>query len=176
VINRDTNQRVPITSGKMVVIKIYHWDEKEHLIYFKVYCSISQSSWLATGKNVFGFEWVFIQMYLVFQATKAGGPGERHLYTVTDFESGVPGLVTCLTCDVTNSRGGACGYNSFEFSKKNTYYTMSCNGPHVPQEYLYKTPNEKIATLVTNDFLSRALNNKHLPKISNLDVKIDNGR
>lgn len=36
VINRDTNQRVPITSGEMVVLKIYHWDEKEHLIYFKV--------------------------------------------------------------------------------------------------------------------------------------------
>ena len=36
VINRDTNQRVPITSGKMVATKLYHWDEKEHLIYFKV--------------------------------------------------------------------------------------------------------------------------------------------
>ena len=25
--NRDTNQRVPITSGSMVVTNIYHWDE-----------------------------------------------------------------------------------------------------------------------------------------------------
>ena len=25
--NRDTNQRVPITSGNMVVTNIYHWDE-----------------------------------------------------------------------------------------------------------------------------------------------------
>ena len=42
VINRDTNQRVPITSGKMVATKLYHWDEKAHLIYFKV------GSWFAT--------------------------------------------------------------------------------------------------------------------------------
>ena len=27
VVNRDTNQRVPITSGNMVVTNIYHWDE-----------------------------------------------------------------------------------------------------------------------------------------------------
>ena len=37
VINRDTNQRVPITSGRMVVTNIYHWDEVNHEIYFKVY-------------------------------------------------------------------------------------------------------------------------------------------
>lgn len=36
VINRDTNQRVPITSGRMVVTNIYHWDEENHEIYFKV--------------------------------------------------------------------------------------------------------------------------------------------
>ena len=144
VINRDTNQRVPITSGEMVVTKLYHWDEVNHLIYFK--------------------------------ATREGAPGERHLYTVTDFESGRPGVVTCLSCEVTNSRGGACGYNSFSFSKDKTYYTMSCNGPHVPQEYLFQAPNKKVATLVTNAFLSNALNDKHLPKISNLDVKIAGGK
>ena len=33
---RDTNQRVPITSGRMVVTNIYHWDEVNHEIYFKV--------------------------------------------------------------------------------------------------------------------------------------------
>ena len=40
VVNRDTNQRVPITSGSMVVTNIYHWDEvtkscyKDVLIFF----------------------------------------------------------------------------------------------------------------------------------------------
>ena len=27
VVNRDTNQRVPITSGNMVVTNVYFWDE-----------------------------------------------------------------------------------------------------------------------------------------------------
>lgn len=94
VINRETNQRVPITSGDLVVLKIYHWDEVNHLIYFR--------------------------------ATKENGPGERHLYTVTDFKSGNPGIVTCLSCGVRNTRGGDCNYNSFEFSADNSYYTMSC--------------------------------------------------
>ena len=78
----------------MAVLKIYHWDEVNHLIYFR--------------------------------ATKENGPGERHLYTVTDFESGNPGVVTCLSCGVRNTRGGECNYNSFEFSADNSYYTMSC--------------------------------------------------
>ena len=86
VINRETNQRVPITSGKMVVTEIYFWDEVNHLIYFR-----------ATGPD--------------------DKPGQRHLYTVTDFESGNPGVVKCLSCDVTNTRGGDCNYNSFDFSE-----------------------------------------------------------
>ncbi len=54
---------------------------------------------------------------------------------------------------------------------------MSCQGPHVPQDYLYQTsPNEKIGTLITNEFLSDELSSKNLPKISNLDIDIDGGR
>ena len=65
----------------------------------------------------------------------------------------------------------------FEFSKEKSFYTMSCQGPHVPQDYLYRTsPNEKVGTLVTNEALSAELASKNLPKISNFDVDIDNGR
>ena len=56
-----------------------------------------------------------VRMTWSLQATRKNGPGERHLYTVTDFESGRPGVVTCISCDVLNTRGGACGFNSFEF-------------------------------------------------------------
>ena len=68
---------------------------------------------------------------------------------------------------------------SIEFpscSTEHTYYTMSCNGPHVPQEYLFKSPDQKVATLVTNNYLSNLLAQKHLPKISNFDVDIASGR
>jgi len=146
VINRGTNQRVPITSGQMVVTEIYFWDEVNHLLYFR-----------ATGQD--------------------DKPGERHLYTVTDFESGNPGIVKCLSCDVTNTRGGDCNYNSFDFSGGHSYYTMSCKGPHVPQDYLYRTfPNQKIGTLVTNNRLTEDLLQKHLPKVSNLDIPVAGGR
>jgi len=42
VINRDTNERVPITSGAMTVTDIYHWDENLHLVSGLIvfYCSI----------------------------------------------------------------------------------------------------------------------------------------
>jgi len=145
VINRDTNQRVPITSGRMVVTNIYHWDEVNHEIYFK--------------------------------ATKEDSPGERHLYKVTDFQSGQPGLVTCLSCDELNTRGGACGYNSFEFSSDKSYYAMSCDGPHVPQVYLYQTnPNQRLLVLVDNAKLSADLSSKSLPKVSNLNIPVDGGK
>jgi len=145
VVNRDTNQRVPITSGNMVVTNIYHWDEVAHEIYFK--------------------------------ATKENSPGERHLYKVTDFQSGQPGLVTCLSCDELNTRGGSCGYNSFEFSADNSYYAMSCDGPHVPQVYMYETnPNTRINLLVDNAKLSSDLAIKSLPKVSNLNIPVAGGK
>lgn len=145
VINRDTNQRVPITSGAMVVTSIEHWDEVSHEIYF--------------------------------QATKENSPGERHLYKVTDFQSGQPGLVTCLSCQEINTRGGACGYNDFEFSNDQSFYAMSCNGPHVPQVYLYQTdPNRRLDILVDNAKLSSDLAQKSLPKVSNLDMPVKGGK
>ena len=54
---------------------------------------------------------------------------------------------------------------------------MACQGPHVPQDYLYRTsPNEKIGTLVSNEALSQELSIKNLPKISNFDVDIAGGK
>jgi len=145
VVNRDTNQRVPITSGAMVVTNILHWDEVNNEIYFK--------------------------------ATKEKSPGERHLYKVTDFQSGQPGLVTCLSCQELNTRGGTCGYNSFEFSKDSSFYAMSCDGPHVPQVYMYETnPNQRMDILVDNAKLSSDLALKSLPKVSNLDIPVANGK
>ena len=35
LIDRETKERIPITSGSMVVNEIYHWDEEQHLIYFQ---------------------------------------------------------------------------------------------------------------------------------------------
>ncbi|XP_023340211.1 inactive dipeptidyl peptidase 10 [Eurytemora carolleeae] len=139
VVNRDTNQRVPITSGAMVVTNIFHWDEVNHEIYF--------------------------------QATKENSPGERHLYKVTDFKSGQPGLVTCLSCQELNTRGGTCGYNSFEFSTDHSFYAMSCDGPHVPQVYMYETnPNSRLEILVDNAKLSSDLAAKSLPKVKHLFI------
>ena len=74
-------------------------------------------------------------------------------------------------------RGGSCGYNSFEFSHDQSFYAMSCDGPHVPQVYLYKTnPNERMTTLVDNVKLSSDLSLKSLPKVSNLNIPVDGGR
>ena len=68
-------------------------------------------------------------------------------------------------------------FNSFCSKSTVIYIVFSFQGPHVPQDYLYQTlPNEKIGTLVTNSRLSDRLLEKNLPKVSNLDVSIDNGR
>ena len=54
---------------------------------------------------------------------------------------------------------------------------MSCDGPHVPQVYLYQTnPNQRLTTLVDNSKLSADLASKSLPKVSNLNIPVDNGK
>ena len=81
-------------------------------------------------------------------------------------------LVTCLSCDELNTRGGSCGYNCFDFSSDKSYYAMSCDGPHVPQVYLYQTnPNQRLTTLVDNSKLTADLASKSLPKVSNLNIR-----
>eukprot|EP00096_Caligus_rogercresseyi_P014799 TRINITY_DN728_c0_g1_i2.p1 TRINITY_DN728_c0_g1~~TRINITY_DN728_c0_g1_i2.p1 ORF type:complete len:505 (-),score=108.80 TRINITY_DN728_c0_g1_i2:135-1649(-) len=105
IINRDTNQRIPLTSGKFVVTEISHWDEVLHRIYFV--------------------------------ATRPEYPGERHLYSVSDFEAPAPGIVECISCNLANTAGGRCGYNSFFFSEGKSHYVGSFSGPHLPQGYLF---------------------------------------
>ncbi len=136
IIDRESNQRLPLTSGKMVVTKMYHWDEDEHIIYF--------------------------------QGTYANLPGQRHLYAVTDFDSANPGVVTCLSCDVVNTRGIRCLHNTFHFSADKSYYVMSCDGPDVPQDYLFRSPNQRLAILNDNSEVSAAVATKILPTRLNL--------
>jgi hypothetical protein len=100
VVNRDTNQRVPITSGEMVVTNIYHWDEVACLLLHPPHCTPPQ-----------------VAHEIFFKATKENSPGERHLYKVTDFQSGQPGLVTCLSCDELNTRGGRPSLPSLPLSR-----------------------------------------------------------
>ena len=60
---------------------------------------------------------------------RPGAPGERHLYTVTDFESGRPGVVNCISCGVTNSRLGiGFAWKSFAFvDGVSVYRTINAN-------------------------------------------------
>ena len=69
------------------------------------------------------------------------------MYTVTDFKSGNPGIVTCLSCGVRNTRGGDCNYNSFEFSADNSYYTMSCKVSSKMKNWFLSMDKKKIAII-----------------------------
>ena len=59
---------------------------------------VSYLTLLAKSENIIRliriFMITFFQIY--FRATRIGSPGERHLYTVTDFKSGQPGIVACI--------------------------------------------------------------------------------
>jgi len=77
----------------MVVTDIYHWDETNNLIYFRATKPGAPGILIFT---FFRFETMHTQKLFLI--------GERHLYTVTDFESGEPGVVECISCSVINSR------------------------------------------------------------------------
>ena len=123
MVNRDTNQRVPITSGSMVVTNIYHWDEvtKSCSIEFVALTFFSRSHTRSTSR----LRKKTLQANVIFTRCQNNGSAgffqiligrsdSQLVIQVTDFQSGQPGLVTCLSCDELNTRGGSCGYNRSE--------------------------------------------------------------
>ena len=86
--------------------------------------------------------------------------------------------MTCLSCEELNTRGRACGYISSKFSKDKSFYLMSCNGPHVPQFFLFKTnPNQRMAFLMDDAKLSSDIATKSLPNMSNnLNIPVIGGK
>ncbi len=94
IIDRDTNQ----VSAFLIICTILHDGHPSNFCIQRV--PVTSNKAVVTSV----LHWDEADHVIYYIATRVGAPGERHLYTVTDFDAKRAGVVTCLSCDVTNTR------------------------------------------------------------------------
>ncbi|KAJ9586412.1 hypothetical protein L9F63_019941, partial [Diploptera punctata] len=114
--------------------------------------------------------------FIYYLATQESDPAVRHLFKVSDNPDIAPNDPQCLSCSVkTVGDNTDCSYTAATFSRNNSYYTLTCAGPGVPEVSLFNSQNERLALLESNDDIRDTLRDKSLPRIKRLEVDVPGG-
>uniref|UniRef100_A0A8V1A1Y5 A-type potassium channel modulatory protein DPP6 n=1 Tax=Gallus gallus TaxID=9031 RepID=A0A8V1A1Y5_CHICK len=94
-------------------------------------------------------------------------PRRRHLYSAStngNFNR------QCLSCDLIEN----CTYFSASFSHNLEYFLLTCEGPRVPMVTVHSTADaQKIFELEVNENVQLAVNDRQMPKVEYMEIKID---
>ncbi|XP_048807914.1 dipeptidyl aminopeptidase-like protein 6 isoform X2 [Lagopus muta] len=76
----------------------------------------------------------------------------------------------CLSCDLIEN----CTYFSASFSHNLEYFLLTCEGPRVPMVTVHSTTDaQKIFELEVNENVQLAVNDRQMPKVEYMEIKID---
>ncbi|KFZ66977.1 Dipeptidyl aminopeptidase-like 6, partial [Podiceps cristatus] len=94
-------------------------------------------------------------------------PRRRHLYSAStngNFNR------RCLSCDLIEN----CTYFSASFSHSLEYFLLTCEGPRVPMVTVHSTTDaQKIFELEVNENVQLTVNDRQMPKVEYMEIKID---
>ncbi|XP_069715402.1 A-type potassium channel modulatory protein DPP6 isoform X3 [Phaenicophaeus curvirostris] len=94
-------------------------------------------------------------------------PRRRHLYSAStngNFNR------RCLSCDLIEN----CTYFSASFSRNLEYFLLTCEGPRVPMVTVHNTTDaQKIFELEVNENVQTTVNDRQMPKVEYMEIKID---
>uniref|UniRef100_A0A8C3TAU6 A-type potassium channel modulatory protein DPP6 n=1 Tax=Chelydra serpentina TaxID=8475 RepID=A0A8C3TAU6_CHESE len=94
-------------------------------------------------------------------------PRRRHLYSAStngNFNR------QCLSCDLIEN----CTYFSASFSHNMEYFLLTCEGPRVPIVTVHNTTDQqKIFELEINENVQLTVNDRQMPKVEYMEIKID---
>ncbi|XP_050796363.1 dipeptidyl aminopeptidase-like protein 6 isoform X1 [Gopherus flavomarginatus] len=94
-------------------------------------------------------------------------PRRRHLYSAStngNFNR------QCLSCDLIEN----CTYFSASFSHNMEYFLLTCEGPRVPIVTVHNTTDkQKIFELEVNENVQLTVNDRQMPKVEYMEIKID---
>ncbi|XP_039912282.1 dipeptidyl aminopeptidase-like protein 6 isoform X1 [Hirundo rustica] len=106
---------------------------------------------------------------IYFHSTE-DSPRRRHLYSAStngNFNR------RCLSCDLIEN----CTYFSASFSRNLEYFLLTCEGPRVPMVTVHNTTDaQKIFELEVNENVQLAVNDRQMPKVEYMEIKIDDYR
>ncbi|KAM4906396.1 A-type potassium channel modulatory protein DPP6 [Sylvia borin] len=106
---------------------------------------------------------------IYFHSTE-DSPRRRHLYSAStngNFNR------RCLSCDLIEN----CTYFSASFSHNLEYFLLTCEGPRVPMVTVHNTTDaQKIFELEVNEDVQLAVNDRQMPKVEYMEIKIDDYR
>ncbi|XP_072185024.1 A-type potassium channel modulatory protein DPP6 isoform X1 [Excalfactoria chinensis] len=94
-------------------------------------------------------------------------PRRRHLYSASTNEKFNR---QCLSCDLIEN----CTYFSASFSHNLEYFLLTCEGPRVPMVTVHRTTDaQKMFDLEVNENVQLAVNDRQMPKVEYMEIKID---
>ncbi|CAB4025353.1 prolyl endopeptidase FAP-like, partial [Paramuricea clavata] len=85
-------------------------------------------------------------------------PTKAHLYSVD-----LTGKKTCISCKLKETKDGRCTNYFSSFSKKSSWYILTCSGPGVPVSWFRSTRDNTVIPLESNADLQKRLETTDLP-------------
>ena len=130
-------------------------------------------------------KWHYFRYYL---GTLPNRPDVRHLFRVPD-EKGQkdthPVKSECLSCNISvhllnlttifdqSLKNETCQFNKATLSKDFSYFALDCQGPTVPQSYVYTVSDQKLVKILdTNEDLQERLSELAMPKVKYFQFNI----
>ena len=130
---------------------------------------------------------IFYRYYL---GTLPDRPDVRHLFKVPDASTHQGTYIVrseCLSCnksvqlnnlttiisDKDNISDQSCQFNTAHLSKDFSFYVLDCQGPSMPQTFVYSLPqNQLVKVLDTNDELQEIISGLAMPQVRFLQFNI----
>ncbi|CAH4036499.1 unnamed protein product [Pieris brassicae] len=104
-----------------------------------------------------------------YLATKERDATEQHIYSITS------NSLNCFTCDLRRPDGELCLYNDGVINDDTTRLTLNCNGPNVPQVFIYNTNGTLIRVWEENRDVADLSSSVELPVTFREDVYLGAG-
>ena len=81
--------------------------------------------------------------------------------------------LTTIISDINNISDQSCQFNTAHLSKDFSFYVLDCQGPSMPQTFVYSLPqNQLVKVLDTNDELQEIISGLAMPQVRFLQFNI----
>ncbi|XP_014247731.1 venom dipeptidyl peptidase 4 isoform X2 [Cimex lectularius] len=130
---------------------------------------------LTSGKFVVTEIAAFDKAHIYFMSNANGHPGELRVFRVPATTENAPHKLECISCAHDQTDMGQCLYSGATFSKRASYYVLSCAGPVVPEINIYKKTGEHVMTWNSNERLKKKLSKVLTPEKKYMEYEVAPG-
>ncbi|KAK9869862.1 hypothetical protein WA026_003587 [Henosepilachna vigintioctopunctata] len=113
--------------------------------------------------------WDEVDDLVYYEANTEEDPAVQHVYSVSTKTK----QVKCISCGVRGSNSSKeCLFNSAEFSKDFSHYSLTCGGPDIPFVSILSKDKEEVIRWESNAELRKFIKSRDLPVVQRLQFNV----